>query len=58
MLLLSICLLFKVNKERVNSLFKPVQCTSSLTNGILLFYSEINCQKGDVTYLFKFYFSL
>ena len=50
--------LFKTNQVKVNSLFMQVQCASSLTDGILLFFSEINYQKGDVTYLFRFCFSM
>ena len=49
MLVYTIFLLFKVNQETVDSLFMQVQCASSLMNGILLFYSEISCQKDDVT---------
>ena len=44
--------LIYANKERVNSLF--MLCASSLTDGVLLFYCGINCQKGEVTYLFRF----
>ena len=55
-----IFLLFKVNQERVNCLFIQVQCASSLRDSILLFYSEINSQMGNLTYryLFKFCFGL
>ena len=38
-------------QERVNSSFMQVQCVSLLTDGISLFYCEINCHKGDVAYL-------
>ena len=31
-----------------------VQCASSLTDGISVFHSEINCQKSDMTYLYQF----
>ena len=42
--------LFKVNQERMNSLFVPAQFASSLTDGILLFYSGSNCKKDDRSY--------
>ena len=54
MLVLTIFSLCKVNRERMNSLFMQMQSASSLTHGILQFYSGINCQKGEVTYLFRF----
>ena len=44
--------------QRVNSLLMQVQYASSLTDGILLFFSGINCQKSDVKFLFKFWLSL
>ena len=47
-------LLAKVNQERVNSLFMLVQCASSLTDGILLFYSGINCQKASWHFILIF----
>ena len=49
---------FMANHEKVNSLLVQMQCASSQTDGILLIYSGINCQKGKVTYLFTFCFSL
>ena len=58
MLILTIFSLFNVNQESVNGLFTQVQCASSLSDGILLFYSGIISQKGNVTYLFRFCFSL
>ena len=54
MLVWTIFSLFKVNQERVDSLF--MQCANSLTDGILLFYNEINYEKDNVEYLFKFCF--
>ena len=58
MLVYTIFSIYKVNRERVNSLFMRVLCASSLTDGVLLFHSEINCQKGDLSYLFTFCFDL
>ena len=52
MLVLTIFPSFEVNKKKVNSLFMQVQCASSLTDGILLFCSGSNCQRGDVTYVY------
>ena len=48
--------LFKVNQIKVNNLFMQIQCALSLTDGILIFYSGINYQKDDVTYLLGFWF--
>ena len=56
MLVWTLYSLFKVNQERVKSLIMRVKCASSLTDGILLFYSGINNQKGDVICLFRFCF--
>ena len=53
MLVWTIFSLFKINQESVNSLFVQLQCASSLRDGILLFYSGIDCQKSDVAYLFR-----
>ena len=44
---LAIFSLFMEDQERENGLLMQVQCESSLTDGILLFYSGINCKKDD-----------
>ena len=58
MLVWTIFSLFNRNQERANDIFLQVRCASSLTNAILLFFSGINGQKGERTYVFRFSFSL
>ena len=43
--------LFKMNEGKISCLFMQMQCASSLTDGILLFYNGINCQGDDETIL-------
>ena len=43
--------LLKMNQERMNSFFIKLQCARSPTDCILLFYTGINCQRGDLAYL-------
>ena len=50
--------IYDASFKRENSLFMHVQSVSTLTDGILLFYSEISCQKSDATYLLRFSFGL
>ena len=49
MLVWTILSLFEMNQESVNGLFMQLQGARLPTDCVLLFYSGINRQKGDVT---------